>query len=284
MSVDALSWAFRLDLPPTEKLLLLHYADRAGEEHECFPSFRDAVERTGLSERAVIRSTEALEAKGLLARQGRDAANGSHRSNRYTLHVGEPGTTTLRPVKRARRMAPLLTQSQNPSDSGSPPLLTQSQKHFVEPSLSEPPREPSLKEKDISLTTVRSVSRADCDPDFDEFWSVYPRKVAKDRALKAWKAARKKATAAQIVEGVKTYPFSEDPQFQPHPATWLNGGNWEGETHTQPLTTVVRTPPPMSGRNQAIVNLREKLSRAMAGDAQAADSLFSGMGSIGHAD
>jgi hypothetical protein len=66
---------------------------------------------------------------------------------------------------------------------------------------------------------------------FDEFWSVYPRKVGKQDALKVYARCLKKATAEQILEGAKRY--ANDPnrleQYTAHPATWLNRGGWEDE-------------------------------------------------------
>ena len=63
---------------------------------------------------------------------------------------------------------------------------------------------------------------------FDEFWSIYPRKVGKRDAENAYKRALKLATPEEILEGAKRY--ATDPnrvdQFTAHPATWLNRGSW----------------------------------------------------------
>lgn len=68
--------------------------------------------------------------------------------------------------------------------------------------------------------------------EFDEFYKLYPRKVAKQAALKAYKTARKKHSAAVILEGLQRYLVEvsdKDKQFIAHPATWLNGGRWGDE-------------------------------------------------------
>ena len=66
---------------------------------------------------------------------------------------------------------------------------------------------------------------------FTDFWSVYPRKVGKVDALKAYAKALKIATAEEILEGAKRY--AQDPnremQFTAHPATWLNRGSWNDD-------------------------------------------------------
>ena len=63
---------------------------------------------------------------------------------------------------------------------------------------------------------------------FDEFWSIYPRKVGKRDAENAYKRALKLVTSEEILEGAKRY--ATDPnrvdQFTAHPATWLNRGSW----------------------------------------------------------
>jgi hypothetical protein len=68
---------------------------------------------------------------------------------------------------------------------------------------------------------------------FDQFWSAYPRKVAKQAAVKAFKKIKKPADLMPaILAGIKaqreTYDWQkEDGHFIPYPATWLNGHRWE---------------------------------------------------------
>ena len=38
VSLSAMSWALKLDVPPTQKLVLVVLADHANTEGECFPS------------------------------------------------------------------------------------------------------------------------------------------------------------------------------------------------------------------------------------------------------
>ena len=70
---------------------------------------------------------------------------------------------------------------------------------------------------------------------FDRFWSTYPRKVKKPNAFKAWlKIKPDKQLTEEIIEGVEKYKQTEgwkqeDGKFIPHPATFLNGRQWEDE-------------------------------------------------------
>jgi hypothetical protein len=68
---------------------------------------------------------------------------------------------------------------------------------------------------------------------FDEFWMLYPRKVAKASARKAWQ----KLTETQQLEAAKAiashcqYWKAKETalEFIPHAATWLNQERWEDE-------------------------------------------------------
>lgn len=82
-----------------------------------------------------------------------------------------------------------------------------------------------------------SRQRADADypQDFNDFWSLYPRKVAKQTAFKSW--ARLKANDAlqqKILSDVQRRIDGEwrgkDVQYIPHPTTYLNQRRWEDET------------------------------------------------------
>ena len=67
---------------------------------------------------------------------------------------------------------------------------------------------------------------------FGKFWDLYPRKIGKGQALRAWSAAVKKVDPAVIVEGLQLHLedlSSKDREFTPHPATWLNGERWADE-------------------------------------------------------
>jgi hypothetical protein len=65
--------------------------------------------------------------------------------------------------------------------------------------------------------------------EFMKFWSIYPRKVGKGSALRAWRKV-KPDEVQPILDAVtaqKSWSTFADPQFIPHPATWLNARRWE---------------------------------------------------------
>lgn len=76
---------------------------------------------------------------------------------------------------------------------------------------------------------------------FSEFWKMYPRRVGKDKAWKAWQKVKPSQELlgqmlATLAWQVKQEDWTKDRgQFIPHPATWLNNGRWDDEpTDTLP--------------------------------------------------
>lgn len=70
------------------------------------------------------------------------------------------------------------------------------------------------------------------DNDFATFYDLYPKKVGKPQALKAYKAAVKKATPDVILDGLQKHLpgwANTERKFIPNPATWLNGERWTDE-------------------------------------------------------
>ena len=64
---------------------------------------------------------------------------------------------------------------------------------------------------------------------FVEFWQVYPRKVNKKAALKAWKKATAEIEPYEITSAAEMFAASDIAaagEFIPHPATWLNKGGY----------------------------------------------------------
>lgn len=79
------------------------------------------------------------------------------------------------------------------------------------------------------LELVQEQNRA-TDP-FDDFWLLYPRRVAKKDARKAWSRippSQHVAILTAVVAWRRVWA-DKDAQYIPHPATWLNGERWEDE-------------------------------------------------------
>lgn len=99
------------------------------------------------------------------------------------------------------------------------------------------------KESPLSTSKVHQL--------FDSFWAVYPRKVGKQTAYKAFEKAVKGKPAnwveAVLIPAVKTHAASNDwqksdGQYIPHPTTFLNQGRWEDEIASAPVAQVPAAP------------------------------------------
>lgn len=88
---------------------------------------------------------------------------------------------------------------------------------------------------EITTKTTSHISDVSESISFDRFWSLYPRKVNKVPAEKAWaKLKVDRALFAVIAKALAKQASSIDwlksgGQFIPHPASWLNGKRWEDE-------------------------------------------------------
>lgn len=67
--------------------------------------------------------------------------------------------------------------------------------------------------------------------EFQAFWAEYPRRIGKKAALKAFQNARDRPRIDDLLESIRKAKASpqwakEGGQYIPHPATWLNRGQW----------------------------------------------------------
>lgn len=64
---------------------------------------------------------------------------------------------------------------------------------------------------------------------FDDFWRVYPKKVALRDAIRAFARAIERGPPDEIIRGAMRYAAErdgEDPRYTKNPATWLNKACW----------------------------------------------------------
>lgn len=99
-----------------------------------------------------------------------------------------------------------------------------------------------------SRSSSNSSSLSWSNPDgFDQFWRVYPRKVKRQDAIKAWNQTKdKRPSLAEVISAVERAKQSDQwhkdsGQFIPYPASWLRGGCWDDEIETSsPSSTWVK--------------------------------------------
>jgi hypothetical protein len=85
-------------------------------------------------------------------------------------------------------------------------------------------------EKNKPLCSTKPVERVD--EFFNSFWKVYPKKVAKKAAERAWKKVKAHDHLEAILKAIASWSRDEswskdNGQFIPYPATFLNGERWK---------------------------------------------------------
>jgi hypothetical protein len=118
---------------------------------------------------------------------------------------------------------------------------------------------------DVHLTITnerKPIQRELNNEPFELFWSVYPRRVGKTAALKAFDKAVKTVGLDTVLQGVQRLaddPNLPDKQYIPHPATWLNEGRWDDEPY--PAKTWDVKPTAAQRTASLIHNARERDER-----------------------
>jgi len=83
-----------------------------------------------------------------------------------------------------------------------------------------------------NLPHVSTEKEREMEEAFDKFWSIYPRRVGKRAAQLKFRKACERASISDIMKGLKKAVIrfrDTEPQFIPHPATWLHQDRWLDE-------------------------------------------------------
>jgi hypothetical protein len=82
------------------------------------------------------------------------------------------------------------------------------------------------------LKLVSTEENPSTEDSFTRFWQLWPKRVAKAEAQKAWKKLgwEDKARAlSALPDHISVWAERGDAQFIPYPASWLNGRRFEDE-------------------------------------------------------
>jgi hypothetical protein len=186
------------------RLVLLSIADHQGEIG-AWPSIETLAKMVNSSPRSVQRDIQELINLGELQVDFRSApTSGPYKANRYWVKVSGVTTEVTEVTNTASEVTDLqsgVTDSAAEVTAGG--VLT------LNRTITKPLKETAEK--------------------FDEFWNLYPKKIAKADALKAWKSATKKKTADELLKLTKAYAEGKLPEdkYIPYPASWLNKGLYE---------------------------------------------------------
>ncbi|MCG7945835.1 MAG: helix-turn-helix domain-containing protein [Candidatus Thiodiazotropha taylori] len=171
---------------------------------QCNPSISTIQAGTNLSDRAVQRSLKVLQNIGALS-------------------IMETRGGKLNKTNSFKLLYSLVDTEQTPDTSVTPDAGV-----TPDTSVTPPPTPASPRTNEYNqYPPIVPPSR------FGDFWAVWPRKVAKGVAEKAWKKAKLDNLADVIIQAAShqaAVVFKHtDKQYIPHPATWLNQKRWEDE-------------------------------------------------------
>lgn len=253
MSVEAMTVVLHhSQASGTDKVVLLGIANHAGDGG-AWPTVRTLARYANTGERAVQRAIAALVALGEL--QVDQQAGGTRdlpdhmRPNRYVVLVGCPVECDRSMNHRVSCATPGVVSDTPPGVVSDTPRVSSVTPKPVHQPIQE---EPSL----FTPPPLALVQATPTEPDpFDKWWALYPRKVGKDAARKAYAKAVRTTPPDALYEALWLQVPAlkqREVQYQPNPATWLNQGRWQDdvaavqETRPQNAMGVYATPGAMA--------------------------------------
>jgi hypothetical protein len=177
------------------KLVLLGIANHLGDQG-AWPSISTLARYANASDRSVKRDIQELVELGELKVELQNAPTRSqYKTNLYWLTISAGVTDSTAGV------TDWVSRGDSSGKSGVTPVGTQN----------------------INIT-IKEPSIETSNDDFDNFWKLYPKKIAKADAVKAWSKATKKKTAEELLKLTKAYAEGKLPEdkYIPYPASWLN--------------------------------------------------------------
>lgn len=191
------------------RFVMLVMADYANDEGHCWPSIPSVADKACMSERSAYRVINELISEGWLEVV---SGGGRGKTNRYMVRTN-PDTVSVNDGENPDTLAG--------NDALNPDICA------LNPDTVSP--KPSLT---INRQSPPPIVPPPAKIRFDAFWAIYPRRVGKGAARKAWDKAMKRAPPDLIIERAAAFGQQvngTDPKYIPHPATWLNGDRWEDD-------------------------------------------------------
>ena len=126
-----------------------------------------------------------------------------------------------------------LTNASGITTGNAKPMPNECQERGIGKEIKENPPTP---QGDVSVEKtgeeLKRRSAPGYSPEFESFWTAYPRKEAKGSAYKAWQKQKPPLSAclSALAWQKKSDQWIKDAgSFIPHPASWINARRWEDE-------------------------------------------------------
>jgi hypothetical protein len=205
-------------------LRYLAYITQADPAGGAVASMEQIADGTGLTVRGVRRITSTLRTRGLVSSERADRWDPTCRWRVSAGRAVSPDsvTTSCREVVTTSLPEPVTTVMT------APVITPLHQKSLEEPLSSD--------ESDLGLLPFVTGVVDTIEADFAEWWLLYPRKDDRKPASRAYRTARRKASAEALLDGLRAHlpayqarVAAGDRAFVPLGATWLNKERWLNE-------------------------------------------------------
>jgi len=216
MSVQMIQLFKGIEATPTQRLVGYMLADAHNEQTgRCDLSVASLAALTSLGERTIQEALKGLEAAGHLSRIFRNGTSTQYMLTPRSSRTPAAAAPPQQPHHGGAGAAPPPPQEPHPTPAAAAP---------------KPERTVILTGNEPLLLEVQEQPKPDR---FNEFWSLYPRKVGKTKAREKWETVKPELVdtiLAAVAEQAKSWDWiKNDGQFIPHPATWLHQQRWEDE-------------------------------------------------------
>lgn len=232
MAFEAMAWAVKQETANSgQKLVLLLLANHTnGHTGQCNPSQKLLAAECSMGLSTLRRHLIELQEAGFISMVHQYADN-MKRPSQYIVHF-----------KTSLDVLDQLWTNDHPN-------------RMDPPSKSDGPLPPNRMIETGNINSNRNNTIVPQDDErFNTFWNAYPRKTNKGYAKQVFKKLRvDKELLDKMVLAIGQQKQSEqwkNPQYIPHPSTWLNGERWEDEltTTAKPLSPAEREKQRLFGR------------------------------------
>ena len=245
-----MNWAWSQRTSATNTAVLSRLAFHADPSHRCWPGAKSISQATNLALKSVRRALTSLEREGLIQIERQLHPSGRCLPSVYKLAVTQEvpggseagcGADALRQGWGTQSPHQVVRETRGEGDRESPgggqrvPDVGGHCDHRILKK-NPIPRIEAKTELDGPLEKGQGNGpeahpaggkRATGNADFDAFWAAYPKKTGKLAAQREFAAARKHASAAEIMAGLARY--KPDLRFTLDPERWLKRGRWMDE-------------------------------------------------------
>lgn len=193
------------------------------------PAVLDAMLASGCTAEQIVAAVKAASGEDLDRQQARRAADAARK----------------RAERAAVRNRPAESTGQTRTDEDGDGLLSSPevfpQTPFPNPSNPKPP----------------SAPKGASSPTFEQFWAVYPHKVGKPDAAKAFQRAGQRVDFETLMAGLRRYVAKTDDRPWCNPSTWLNQDRWGDQpAAVQPRGSPARPDTPVDVADRLLNELR----------------------------